>query len=237
MKRFAFALAMFLTASAFAQPAGPQGINASLLRFFGDVKAFTAHGEVRLTDSQGKEISTLPVTMALLDGKLRTEMDMSQMKGAAMPAEAVAMLKQTGMDRMHMIIAPERKNTAIIYPGLQSYADVPIAEQELSAAKVETTEMGKESIDGHPCVKQKLISTDAKGNKQEALIWAATDLKNFPLQLEMKQAANSINIHFNAPSLEKPDGKLFVLPANYTKYDSLQALMQAAMMKMLGGQK
>jgi hypothetical protein len=35
--------------------------------------------------------------------------------------------------------------------------------------------------------------------------------------------------------LETPDAALFETPSDYTKYDSVQALMQAAMMKMFSG--
>jgi hypothetical protein len=159
------------------------------------------------------------------------------MKGGSMPPDAMAMLKQTGMDKMQMLITPEKKSTMLIYPGLKSYAALPNSDEEMANSKVETADVGKETVDGHPCIKRKLTSTDSKGKTQEALVWAATDLKNFPLKMEMKQKKNTINIHYSAPSLEKPDAALFEVPSGYTKYDSVQGLMQAAMMKMFGGAK
>jgi hypothetical protein len=239
MKRLTLAISLFVAAAAFAQSGGqnPTGINASLLNMFGDIKAFSSKGEVRMTDSEGKELSSLPITMSMLDGKLRTDMDLSEMKGGSMPPDAMAMLKQTGMDKMQMLITPEKKSTMLIYPGLKSYAALPISDEEMANSKVETADVGKETVDGHPCIKRKLTSTDSKGKTQEALVWAATDLKNFPLKMEMKQKKNTINIHYSAPSLEKPDAALFEVPSGYTKYDSVQGLMQAAMMKMFGGAK
>lgn len=236
MIRISAILSLILAATAFAQPAGPAstGINASLLKMFGEVKAFTAKGEVRMMDKGGKEISALPITMALLDNKLRTEMDMTQMKGGVVPPEAAAMLKQTGMDRMQVLVTPEAKTTLIIYPGLQSYApapdDVPAAD-----AKAEITEVGKETVNGHPCVKKKVSAKNANGRTEEAFLWAATDLNNFPIKMQMQQDRNSVEITFGAPSFEKPDAKLFAIPAGYKKYDNVQGLMQAAMMKMFGG--
>ncbi|HMJ89451.1 MAG TPA: DUF4412 domain-containing protein [Candidatus Acidoferrum sp.] len=239
MKRLFLALtiALFAAVPARAQMGGAPntGINASLVKMFGDTKAFTAKGDVRISDGNGKEVSSMPVSWALLDGKLRADMDMSQMKGGSVPPEATAMLKQTGMDKMQLLVNPASKTTLIIYPGLQAYAPVP--DEAESGSKVETTDVGKETIDGHPCLKKKMTTTDADGKVQEAFLWSATDLKNFPVKMEMKQKNNTVLIQFSTPSFDKPDAKLFEVPANYTKHASIQGLMQAAMMKMFGGAK
>ena len=164
MKRLLMALA--LTGFAFstsAQMRGPSsGINPRMLKMFGDTKAFTANAEVRLMDKDQKETAAMPITMALRDGKLRSEMDISQAKGASIPPEAAAMMKQAGMDKMVTLIYPDKKATVISYPGLQSCAEMPFSEEEAAEEKVEATEVGKETIDGHPCVKTKMTSTDSK---------------------------------------------------------------------------
>ena len=176
----------------------------------------------------------MPVTMALLDGKMRTEMDMTQMKGVKAPAEAMAMLKGTGMDRVVTIMQPDRKSTVLIYPGLQAYTEIAISEAEAADPKFEISELGKETIDGHACTKTKFVSTDSNGRKQEILVWKAADLKSFPIQVQTREGGSTVIVRYQSPSLEKPDASLFTPPANYTKHASFQALMQAAVMKMLG---
>lgn len=237
MKRFLLALAFAAFAPfCHAQGSPSSGINASLLKFFGNTKAFTAKGDVRVTDDAGKEVSTIPVNWALLNGTLRADMDLSQLKATMASPESSAMIKQMGMDKLQLLMSSASNTTLMIYPGLQAYA--PASDKSLTGEeKVETTDLGKEPLDGHPCVKKKLTTTDAKGRVHEALVWTATDLKDFPIQMQTKEKKNTITIKFSAPSLEKPDAKLFEIPANYTRYDSVQALMQAAMMKMFGGAK
>src|SRR6266511_218626 len=102
MKRFLFAFALGATVfSASAQRGAPQtGINAAMIKMFGDIKAFTAQAEARLLDREQKEISLMPMTLSLRDGKLRADTDLSQVKGGSIPAEAAAMMKQAGMDKM-----------------------------------------------------------------------------------------------------------------------------------------
>jgi hypothetical protein len=161
---------------------------------------------------------------------------MSDMQGQAIPAEAAAMMKQAGMDQMITIVRPDKKTTVISYPGLKSYAEMPFAENEKTEEKVEFTEVGKETIDGQPCVKKKLTTTDSKGRPQEMFVWQATGMKNFPVQMELPQRSNKLIVKFQAPKLEVPDAALFDMPAGYTKYDSIQMMMQAAMMKMFSNQ-
>ncbi|MST94250.1 MAG: DUF4412 domain-containing protein [Pedosphaera sp.] len=228
-------------ATVFAQPAGPgaSGINAALLSFFGDAKAFSSKADVRVIDSAGKEKVRIPMQMFVLDGKMRAEMDLSQMKGGDMPPEAVFMLKQTGMDKMVTVVRPDKQLTLILYPGLQAYAEVPMSPEEASAKdlKVEKTAAGNEIIDGHPCSKNKITVTAAKGKKQEATVWNASDLKDFPIQVQIQEAKMTTTILQSEPKFEKPAASLFDAPAGFTKHANMQALMQAAMLKMIGGGK
>jgi negative regulator of sigma E activity len=162
-------------------------------------------------------------------------MDLGQAKGVAIPPEAAAMMKQAGMDKMVSLIQPDKKVTAIMYPNAQAYAEMPVTEDELGADKVEFTEVGKEMVNGHPCKKVKLTSTDSKGKAQEAFVWRASDLKDFPIQMQMSQKDNTVLVKFRDPKLEMPAAAQFEIPAGYTKYPNLPALMQAVMMKMLSG--
>ena len=237
MKRFLVALMLAgFAVSAFAQMRGPStGINARMLKMFGETKAFSANAEARILDKDQKEVTSMPMTMALRDGKLRSEMDVSQVKGSGMPPEAAAMMKQAGMDKMVTLVRPDKKATIISYPGLQSYAEIPFSEDEAAEEKVDSTEVGKETIDGHPCVKTKFTSTDSKGTTREAFVWQATDLKKFPLQMQMAQRSQTLIVKFQPPKFETPDAAIFDMPSSYTKYPTIQALMQAAMMKMFGG--
>jgi hypothetical protein len=57
-------------------------------------------------------------------------------------------------------------------------------------------------------------------------------LKNFPVQMEMKQKANTVLVKFQDPKLEAPPASQFEIPASYSKYPSFQAMLQAAMLKM-----
>src|SRR5438876_174105 len=102
----------------------PPGWNAAMTRLFGDIKAFTARAELRVLDKAGKESITLPMNFALLDRRVRMDIDMSQMKGPQVPPEQIANLKQMAMDRLACVILPDTKTMEIIFPALSAYVEM-----------------------------------------------------------------------------------------------------------------
>ena len=207
---------------AFAQVPGtgvPTGVNAAFAKLFGNVNAFTAKLETRLIDPYHAEIVRMPVDFAVLDSKVRLEINLAQMQSTDFSASKLASLKQAGMDRMITVFRPDKKATYVIYPGVQSYQEFPLAIGEAEAFEkgltLEKAVLGKETIDGHPCVKNEVIVKDGKGPVLEAVTWNATDLKDFPLQVQMKQKENTVRMNFTQVRFVKPDAKQFDLPANY----------------------
>jgi len=144
-----------------------------------------------------------------------------------------------GLDRMVSISLSDKKIVYLIYPNVQSYAEMtpsdPAAAATNTDAKVETTELAKETVDGHPCVKNKAVVTDKQGTKHEFTLWNASDLKNFPIKIEMNDQGGTITMSYSDISFSKPDASLFNPPADYTKYTGIQEMMQAVMMKKMGG--
>lgn len=239
----ALALGLNLTAVN-AQPARPGGmgggprnaphIGAAMAKLFGEHQAFTAEIENEVSLAQGRNM-TLPGKLAFDSGKARFEMNMAEAKGDAIPPQMLAQMKAMGMDKVISISRPDQKTTYLIYPGMKAYAAIPNQDQDSSTSeadyKIETTELGKETIDGHPCIKNKAVVTDPEGKKHESTLWNATDLKKFPVQIKTSEDGNDITLHFKTVKLTKPAGSEFDLPSDFTKYDSMMSLMQHEMMK------
>lgn len=101
--------------------------------------------------------------------------------------------------------------------------------------RVEKTKLARETIDGHACDKTKAVVIADNGQKQEAIVWYAADLKNFPLKMQMDQEQSTVVMQYRDVKLVRPDAKQFEAPTGFTKYGTIEQLMQSAMMKMLGG--
>ncbi len=229
------------TTAAFSQlgqiPGGAQ-LDAATTKLFGENTAFSATSETQMKSKSG-DVMTLPAKMSFDAGKTRFAMNMADMKGAQLPASASAQMKSMGMDQMVMIARPDKKTSYLVYPGLQSYAEMPLKDADTAVTnanfKIETTELGKETVDGHPCVKNKVVVTDDKGQPHESTVWNASDMKNFPIKMTHTEAGNEVTMTFKDTTLAKPDASLFEPPAGYTRYPDLQTMMRTEVMKRMGG--
>jgi hypothetical protein len=239
-----FCLAAWLAGACFSvaqMPGGgsSSGFNAGLTKLFGDVTAFSAKAEARVLDEKDKEIMVAPMDFAMLDKKVRIQIDMTQARGKDLTPEMLEMLKQQGLSTMVSIVRPDQKVVYLIYPSQKSSLAMPMPKEQAesldSKSKVDKTALGKESLDGHDCVKNKVVVTDENGKKLEATTWNAGDLKDFPIQIRTQERGNTSVIHFKDIKFAKPDSKQFDLPEGYTQYKDMQEMMQGIMAKMLNG--
>ena len=220
--------------------AGPRDLGSGdMARIFGNNQAFTATADISVVDAQHGSPIEMEAAYAFLKGNLRTDIDMTNMKGAQMPPQAMAQMKQMGMDRAVNIYRTDKKVMYLMYPGMKSYAEItppqasPTNKAEPKEAKIDVTPLGKDTVDGHPCVKCKLTFVADDGSTHEVLAWQATDLNNFPIKTEMQAAGSTITTHFTNIKLSAPDALLFDPPSTYTKYGSIQEMMMGSMQRMM----
>jgi hypothetical protein len=227
-------------APAFAQMgrAGGPNFGGAMDKLFGANQSFSARISFESIGADSNTM-TMPGKMSFDTGKSRFEMNMSEMQSSQMPAGASVQLKAMGMDRVISISRPDLKLGYLVYPGLNSYAEM--ASQDPSVAtnqddyKVENTEVGKETVDGHDCVKNQVVVTDKAGNTHNYQVWRAGDLNEFPVKIVTNEGGSAVTIEFKEISLTKPAASLFEAPSGYTKYDNAQTMMQTEMMKRMGG--
>jgi hypothetical protein len=223
-------------------PGGNQaGLNAAMLKLFGDISSFSSKADVRMLEKGAKEPLTMTVDFAMLDGKVRMDLDISAIKSKQLPAESLGAFKSAGLDKIVTVVRPDRKQALLIYPLIKSYVEMPMSKEEAADIdrkfKLQKTKLGRESIDGHACEKNSVVVTGDNGTRHDAIVWYAEDLKNFPVQMQMDQQQMTVVMRYRDVKLTKPDAKQFEAPATFTKYVSNEELMQNAMLKMLGGKK
>ena len=244
MKRILSVLAaalslMFTGSGARAQmPGGGQsGVNAAMLKLFSDISGFTSKAEARLTDKGTKEVTTMTMGFSMLERKVRLDLDMTQIKSKQVTKESVAALKTSGLDRLATVVRPDRKIALIIYPSIAGYVELPMSRDEAAdmdrTYSVSKVKLGRETIDGHPCEQFKVTLSSANAPNQEAVVSYASDLRNFPVKIEMNQAETQLVMLFKDVQLARPDVKIFEAPGGYTRHVNIELLMQSAMLKTL----
>jgi len=213
---------------------GTPNFAGPMSKLLGQNQTFSATIEVQNSSGLGDSM-TMPGKICFDNGKSRFELNMTNMESKQIPAEAIAQVKSMGLDQVIMIARPDKKMVYVVYPNAQSYIATELTgtDSTTNDYKMETSELGKDTVDGHPCVKNKVVLTDINGIKHESTVWNATDLKNFPVKIETIQSGADVTMSFKNISLAKPSASLLEAPSGYTKYDSMQTMMQQQLMKRL----
>jgi ankyrin repeat protein len=197
--------------------------NLCIGKLFG-TNAIVANCDWDVLSDDFKEHSTQH--FVVLDGKMRQEMDMSQFKSQEMPPEA---MKSMGIDQQVYILRPDLKMNYVIFPRLKSYVKQPLPKEETAKEPtIEKTELGKEEVNGHPCVKNKVVITAGDGKKWEMFVWSASDLRDIPLRIRLTEEDSSTAEVFTFKDIQfiKPDTRLFEPPAGFTEYADAETMME-----------
>ncbi len=218
-------------------PPGPR-LGGDMAKLFGDNSAFSANLEMHMAGGADAGEITMRGKIACLEGKSRFEMDMTEMKNSKMTPRSVAQMKQMGMDKVVTISRADKSRSYTVYPGLQAYVEStsqdPDAAKPASDFKINITELGKETVNGHDCVKNKVIVTGSPGKTHESIVWNASDLKKFPVKIVTGEGGKEMTLFFKDVQLGPPDAAQFEPPADFKKYDSMMTMMQQEMMKRMG---
>jgi hypothetical protein len=235
-----FATALSLGSIGFAQvpgSVGPAGISSALTKLFGKTTAFTAKGEMKVLDNSNHEVSLWPMDFSVLDKKIRVEIDLAQTRTRGVPAEMGAMLKQMGMSQVISIIRPDKGLVYVIYPDQRAMLSMPLSKEDTEGTektpKITKTPLGKETIDGHPCIKNKVLIIDTAGQSTEATTWEATDLRELPIQIETRESANTSVVRFQQVQFTRPAAGFFEPPSGFTLFDSADDLRLSVMKKVV----
>lgn len=236
--RVILGLALAGVTTTFAQFEGPgsPGVSGSLIRLFGTNTAFTARFEYQLLGKDHQERIGIPMDFARLNHRIRVEVDMARMRNREQP-NAVAQVKPLGMDQVVSVIRPDLGATLVMFPKLRSLVKLPMPPEEAEAftkpGKMERTRVGEEKMDGHPCVKYRVVAVDRQGQRREATVWNASDMRDFPICVATREGTDTVMMRFRQVQFVRPDAAKFEPPEGYSESASMEALMAGPAMKYL----
>lgn len=207
-------------------------IDKAIMQLFGKT-AFTSQAEVSV---KGDQNITMDVEFAVMDGQTCSTIDLGAMRSEMIPAAMMAQMKSAGLDKVRSITRQDSAEIVMVYPNAKSYvAFTPPGAKaaDKSEAKIAVTDLGKETLHGTECTKQKIVITDEKGATSEVLAWVND--KKQPVQLQAALEGTTVTMVFKKIDDKKPDAALFKAPPAFTKYETPQALMMARMMEAMKG--
>ena len=229
----AFSIPVFAQMGDGPSPGGG-GFDNGMEKLYGANQIFSA----TMITSFGDPPMIAKAKMIFDHGNSWTEMNMSDLQGSNLPPqalEAARQMKSIGMDDVVSIATADKTNAYMIYPRIRSYVAMSIPPSAANTDfNIQTTKLGAETVDGHPCVKNDVVITNSV-QSTEFTVWNATDLNNFPIKIAMAEQSMPVTITFQNVSFNKPAAGLFQPPLHYTRYGNIQDLMQSALMNRPGG--
>lgn len=195
-------------------------LNGVILKLFGKHDNFAVDSEFQLLDEKQKPAITLTLSIAVSEGKMRADADMNAAKGPGIYPEDIAQARKAGLDRIISLIRQDKGKIYIVYPTRRSYEEAALPKELASGggiAKIQKTPLGKETIDGHLCVKNRVVLLDARNNKQEMVSWEASDMKDFPLMVKLSDSGQSWVVHNRNIRFGKIDVASFEVPSGFAK--------------------
>ncbi len=239
MKRHLAAITAFILCAGLggvqAQSGPPQGpdFNGPLARLFGAYTSFSATLDMQVTNASAGGNPMISIgKIAFSDGKSRFEVDVAKSAGGRLPPRQAAGLKSMGLDPAVLISRPDLKVAYLIYPGLNAYVETAVPDSAAAGQyKIETSELGRETVDGHACVKNQVVVTDDKGGRHEFTVWDATDLNHFPVKIESNEHGVETTLAFTDVKFDKVAPEQFEAPAGASKYGDVHSMLQSEFMK------
>lgn len=228
--RLFLAALLTITSPAWAQfgGSGSTGVSASLLRLFGTNNNFTAQAELQVLGADNKEIIATPMGFTLAGNKIRVEVDLNRIRNR-IPTDDLAEMRPLGLDQVVSVIRPETRTNLIIFPKLRAFVKLHMPANEAAAflrrAKMERTTLGKEKMEGYACLKQRVVITDDDGQKSEATVWTATDLRNFPVCVATREKEGTAVIRFRKIQFMAAPTSQFEPPTGFVECADMQVLM------------
>ena len=236
-KSFALLFAV-LALPAFAQMGSPPGgggnLNNVMDELVGNNPVFSATMLTTISSPGGSMNSTSK--MFYNHGTSRMEMNMADVQGSGVPPGAADQAKAMGMDQVVVISPVNHTNVYTIYPNLHCYlsAPPPVPDAGTNNFSIKKTKVGSDTVEGHPCDKND-VTVISNGQTNEITVWNATDLNNFPVQIEMADRGVSATMSFQNVSFQPVSASMFQPPSDYKRYDSPDDLLKAVFANRMGG--
>ena len=219
----------------------PFNLDTALARLLADLKAVTATGEFELsiTNAGKVEVTTLPLILHIMEGRVRTELDIRSVPMRANFNGPFTPFRQAGITRLVNLTV---FNTTVrlsyqLFPEVKTYLTQPLAAEELPfLVRLESRSVGPDTLNGFACEKFLATLTYPNGEKREARVWKSgpeTSAKPVQIQFDVGDSLVTVRLRSmqNLAGLNPQEAAvqlatLFALPPDFREYPDAGYMLQ-----------
>jgi hypothetical protein len=96
----------------------------------------------------------------------------------------------------------------------------------LQGSNVSRTDVGTETVEGHPCKVENVIVTRNDGKKIESKVWEAQDLQGIPVKIESHVGDITLSASYRDISVGTPERELFTVPEKCTPLEKMGQVVE-----------
>ena len=207
-------------------------LDTSLARLLAEMKSVTATGEFELsvTNAGKVEVTTVPLTLHLIEGRVRTELDLSALPARIDSTGPFASLRATGINRVTTLTmsAINMRLTQQLFPDAKAYITQPLPDEDIPAMiRLDKVSLGKDPANGMEKFHGTLTYTT--GEKRPVRLWetSASVPQLAQAQFDVGDSLITIRIRSTESLADNALARtLFQIPTNYFKFTDVEQMLQ-----------
>ena len=208
-------------------------VDTALAKIMGSVGDFHAQGwlEFWTTNSGQFDFKQFPFTMQMLEGRIRTELDLSQIPNRFEKDGTWSTMRQIGIDKITSVTLPKLTTMKIIFPVQQAYVTQGLAQKDAPEhiKLVNHVLVGPERLKDRVYNKYSANLEYLTGNSVPVEIWQdPSGVKNYPAFIKIKQSTSAVSVRFAHLQRGKVPVENFDTPEEYSQYTDMGIFLQGA---------
>ena len=217
-------------------PTRPFNLDAALARILAELKLIGIVGEFELvvTNAGKTEVTLFPLLVHVLDGQVRTEMDITAAPAAITATGPFSALRQVGLTRVINLTQVQTNVRVVsqIFPEGKCYVtrELP-AEDLIMLIRVEKRLLGQELLAGALCEKALFTLVYPTGDKREGRVWSAAGVLR-QIQFDIGDSRLTVRVQesqgvaeLQAQDIAEQKLMLFELPKDHQKFGDLDSAL------------
>lgn len=223
-------------------------LDTAVARILADVKLIGIVGEFELavTNAGKTEVTVYPLLVHVLDGQVRTEMDITAASAAVMSTGPFTAIRSVGLTRVINLtqVQSNLRVSSQVFPEAKCYItrELP-AEDLLMLIRIEKRSLGQEILGGIPCEKSLVTLVYPTGDKREGRAWSAAGVLR-QVQFDVGDSRLTVRVQdsqgladLQAQDIAEQKLALFELPKGYDKCPDLEYVVTRFHARQQRGQR
>lgn len=213
-------------------------LDTALARLLADLKAVTAAGEFELSVTNGSkvEVTRLPLMFHMMEGRVRTELDLGSVPVSIESNGPFTALRAAGINRVVTLTmsAVNFRLTHQLFPDAKAFITQQLPDEDIPALiRLEKISLGKDPATGM----EKFLGTLTyiNGEKRQARLWQTAAATPQLAQVQFDVGDTLITVRFRSlqsladartPAALAGAAALFQIPTNYIKHSDAGQMLQ-----------